>query len=58
VEHPAALRHGFEVLATHLPIFERTAPAPGRGPILATGFRFVHRQWFDVLRAKSSMTAV
>ena len=32
LSHPAALRHGFDVLATHLPIFERTAPAPGRRP--------------------------
>ncbi len=38
VDHPAALRHGFDVLATHLPIFERTAPPPGRGPI--RGHRF------------------
>jgi DNA-binding winged helix-turn-helix (wHTH) protein len=58
VDHPAALRHGFDVLATHLPIFERTAPAQGRGPILASGFRFIHRQWFDVLRAQSNLTAV
>ena len=58
VDHPAALRHGFDVLATHLPIFERTAPAPGRRPTAATGFRFIHRQWFDVLRAQSTLTAV
>ena len=58
VDHPAGLRHGFDVLATHLPIFERTAPGPGRNTGGATGFRFVHRQWFDVLRAQSKLTAV
>jgi DNA-binding winged helix-turn-helix (wHTH) protein len=58
VDHPVALRPGFDVLATHLPIFERTAPPPGRGPIAPTGFRFVHRQWFEVLRAQSTMTTV
>jgi len=58
VEHPAGLRHGFDVLAAHLPIFERTAPASGRNAATATGFRFVHRQWFDVLRAQSKLTAV
>lgn len=58
VEHPAGLRHGFDVLAAHLPIFERTAPASGRNAAASTGFRFVHRQWFDVLRAQSRLTAV
>jgi hypothetical protein len=57
VSQPGTLRHGFDVLAAHLPIFERTAPAVGRRASSASGFRFIHRQWFEVLRAQSAVTA-
>jgi DNA-binding winged helix-turn-helix (wHTH) protein len=55
METSATLRNSFDVIATHLPILERTAPPPGRQQT-GGGFRFSHRQWFDVLRTRSAMS--
>ena len=55
VEVGAGLRESFDVLATHLPILERTAPH-GKRSAGTTGYRFTHRQWFDALRTRSEVS--
>jgi hypothetical protein len=43
-----------DLLALHLPMFERLAPRSGRTMPVAT-YRFRHRQWFEMLRGQASM---
>jgi DNA-binding winged helix-turn-helix (wHTH) protein len=52
-----ALRHDLDLLALHLPVFERLSPPRGSQAGRGATFRFRHRQWFDLLRGQTSNMA-
>src|SRR5262245_5777646 len=49
-----AVAETLDLLALHLPVYERLAPRSGRAPSV-TAYRFRHRQWFEVLRGQATM---
>jgi hypothetical protein len=50
-----ALRDNLDLLAMHLPVFERLSSARAKRPASVASFRFRHRQWFDLLRGQATM---
>jgi DNA-binding winged helix-turn-helix (wHTH) protein len=50
-----AFRSRLDLMAMHLPVFERLSALRGSRPAHHGAFRFRHRQWFDVLRGQATM---